>query len=252
MFKELLDNNVVFVSPKDISWVKYFVDVDYQSNIDKKYKYYVYAYFNPEVKCYYKGGVCPSVKGEPFYIGKGTGIRYRQHFLKSKRIGGKTPFYKKLNNLISENEDLRPQHIVKILGFFENEDDAYEYETKLINNLGSKINNVTEKFGPLTNIKLDHFLVHKLADNRGERCGTSKLKSKEVFEILSLIKEGKLTLIEISKLFNVKDSVISTIKNGKSWKEEFEIFCKQNPDWVPKHDNSRFTLNQQIEIIKDI
>lgn len=52
---------------------------------------------------------------------------------------------------------------------------------------------------------------------KGEKHGNSKLKDEQVREIKKLIEEGKLTNIEIGKLFNVSHQTISSIKMGKNW-----------------------------------
>jgi len=52
----------------------------------------------------------------------------------------------------------------------------------------------------------------------GEKNPTAKLTSKDVEKIRELLSEGKLKQIEIAKMFNVTQSVISDIKRGKTWK----------------------------------
>jgi predicted XRE-type DNA-binding protein len=58
-------------------------------------------------------------------------------------------------------------------------------------------------------------------DNRGEKCGNSKLKEEQVKEIRDLLKCGKLTQKEIAKIYKVKNNTISYIKTGKTWKEVY-------------------------------
>jgi hypothetical protein len=45
----------------------------------------------------------------------------------------------------------------------------------------------------------------------------NKLTEKDVIEIKNLLRDSKLTQTEIGNKFNVNNSVISSIKNGKSW-----------------------------------
>lgn len=54
--------------------------------------------------------------------------------------------------------------------------------------------------------------------SRGENNNFAKLTEKEVIEIKSLLRTGKYTQIEISKLFNVRNTTINAIKMGKTWK----------------------------------
>lgn len=46
----------------------------------------------------------------------------------------------------------------------------------------------------------------------------SKLTEKDVLKIKILLSENILTQLEIGKIFNVSDTTISHIKNGKKWK----------------------------------
>lgn len=52
---------------------------------------------------------------------------------------------------------------------------------------------------------------------RGERCGTSKLKEKEILEIRTLHEEGE-TNASIARMFGVSGSSISYIVNRKKWR----------------------------------
>jgi len=53
---------------------------------------------------------------------------------------------------------------------------------------------------------------------RGEKCGRSKLKAKDVKEIRALRKDGK-KLRELSQIFKVSTHTISYICLGRIWKE---------------------------------
>jgi hypothetical protein len=53
---------------------------------------------------------------------------------------------------------------------------------------------------------------------RGEQSGRSKLTESQVIEIKRLIKQRKLNLNQISKLYGVTNMAIHRIKNGTAWK----------------------------------
>lgn len=53
---------------------------------------------------------------------------------------------------------------------------------------------------------------------RGSKHHRSKLKEEEIKKIKKLLKENKLKMREIAKLFNVSIGCISGIKYGQSWK----------------------------------
>lgn len=55
----------------------------------------------------------------------------------------------------------------------------------------------------------------KIPDNRGERCGTSKLKETQVLEIRSLA--GKLTKRELGEIYGVCRQHIGDIISRKVW-----------------------------------
>ncbi len=109
-------------------------------------KYYVYIYLNPEISGSFNFNN-EKFDFEPFYVGKGTGNRCYYHLMATKRnITNNNPFYNKINYLKKIN--IKP--IIKIVKYFNNEKEAYEYETHLITLIGS--NFIDEiKNGPLKN-----------------------------------------------------------------------------------------------------
>jgi DNA-directed RNA polymerase specialized sigma subunit len=52
----------------------------------------------------------------------------------------------------------------------------------------------------------------------GEKNGQSKLNENKVMDILSLLKDKKLTLKEIGVRFGVSDQCIYRISSGKAWR----------------------------------
>ena len=59
---------------------------------------------------------------------------------------------------------------------------------------------------------------HFQPNNRGERCGTSKLKDANIPIIRQLLKQGIKTQTEIAVIFGVGRKAISDIKTGKTWR----------------------------------
>lgn len=53
----------------------------------------------------------------------------------------------------------------------------------------------------------------------GDDCSYAKLNSRQVLEILDLLKENKYSLKEIGNMFDVNRNTISDIKNNRTWKQ---------------------------------
>ena len=67
---------------------------------------------------------------------------------------------------------------------------------------------------------VDHAILNGLLDNRGEKCGTSKLTEKQVVQIRELYaqkKHNKITCRKLAKMFGVSFVQISNIINNKVW-----------------------------------
>lgn len=95
--------------------------------------YYVYELIDPR-------------NGLPFYVGKGKDKRVYFHL--SENVRAKSENVKKFNKIEKiRRAGYEPQ--IKIVEYFQDEDDAYEYEETLIKQYGRKD---IENFGILTNI----------------------------------------------------------------------------------------------------
>lgn len=97
-------------------------------------EYYVYAYMDPNelIDTEYCGIY---FKNRPIYIGKGKNKRMFDHLRDRKRH--KNMFYNKLNKMILENN----QPIIDKIKEFDNEKEALEFETILIDNIRNIKNN---------------------------------------------------------------------------------------------------------------
>lgn len=112
-------------------------------------KYYVYMYQDPRKSdFYFNTGTDPYFgyyQFEPFYIGKGKGRRIKQHLWEAR-----TPSANKYNqhklNKIQEIINSGKQVIVVKLKEFDTEKEAFDFEKKLIRQIGRYPN------GPLTNM----------------------------------------------------------------------------------------------------
>lgn len=58
---------------------------------------------------------------------------------------------------------------------------------------------------------------HSCHKTTGSKCGTSKLKEVDVYEIAQLLLEGQLTQKEIGEMYNISNHAIFRIKAGYNW-----------------------------------
>lgn len=84
-------------------------------------KYYVYIYKDPDTEL-------------PFYVGKGSGKRYKKHLSETYENTENKKKYAKIKSI--QNAGKEP--IIEIVKRFESEDIAYRYETELIQSYGRK------------------------------------------------------------------------------------------------------------------
>lgn len=111
--------------------------------------YYVYVLLDPRIKF-----DIPEMYGEylfynePFYVGKGKNVRCWSHLFDKTN----SPKVKKIQKILKENAI--PE--IKIVKSFWSEQEAYDYEEKLISQIGS--NYISEiKDGPLLNLVRNSF-----------------------------------------------------------------------------------------------
>lgn len=110
--------------------------------------YYVYIYLDPRHPGKYEYNDT-TFDYMPFYVGKGKGDRHLSHLKESESTTRNNPKIKKIQKIKSQG--LTP--IIEKVKYFDIESDAYDYETYLIELIGSKYCNDI-KDGPLTNICL--------------------------------------------------------------------------------------------------
>lgn len=109
----------------------------------KSQDYYVYVYLDPTAPGEYTYGDY-TFTHKPFYVGKGTNLRYKSHMATAKREGHKNRFYTKL--LSMHEVGVTPIIIKYALGLAECS--ALQLESHMIKVIG----NVYEGTGPLCNL----------------------------------------------------------------------------------------------------
>jgi hypothetical protein len=62
-----------------------------------------------------------------------------------------------------------------------------------------------------------HSIIFGRGDKRGEKCSTAKLTEEKVKEIIGHLKERKLTVESIARMYSVSTGTITAINIGKNW-----------------------------------
>jgi hypothetical protein len=177
-----------------------------------KDKFYVYVYFDTRYKKEYIYEDL-SFDYKPIYIGKGKNERFLDHIIYINKLCKKnTYFFNTLRKIKESNVD----DLVKIIKYFDNEVEAFEYEKKLIDTIGRKIINSKN---PLLNISIGGIGVvsssvpeeirKKLYGSKGKK---NPAYRKDIDLKLNLIIEdyvnNKLTLKDLSEKYKADKRII--------------------------------------------
>lgn len=86
----------------------------------------------------------------------------------------------------------------------------------------------------------------------GENHSQAKLTQKQVDEIYDLLQNHlDVSIRQIGKMFNITNSMISQINNGKNWKRENQKYPLRPPNYAnPGEKNPTVKLN--AEVVKEI
>lgn len=104
-------------------------------------RFYYYVYLDPNTVGSFTYGDL-TFDHEPFYVGKGTGNRMRQHIYEAKNTKRNSPKLRRIRNILATDKEPLIQ-----LSVLMSEDEAYAKEVEVI----SAIGRTNLKTGPLTN-----------------------------------------------------------------------------------------------------
>jgi hypothetical protein len=171
-------------------------------------EFYVYLFLDPRTPAFQKGKI--KLKHEPFYVGKGKGLRCYSHFYNYKKSAHF--FHRKLKKML--NDKVWP--IVLIYKSELLESQAFKLEVQLIQTIGTRKDNT----GPLTNLT-----------NGGEGCSGFKPTTKQKLAMSKAIKSSEKWLIFFkSKKYKQNLKKISTIakkKRGVKYEQRYGIKAEE-------------------------
>jgi len=188
--------------------------------------YYVYVYLDPRKPGSFIFGEY-EFNFEPFYIGKGSGERYKMHLYESVSIRN-TPKLNKIRSILSVG--LKPI----ILKYFENmsECEAFKLEGQMIKTIGRRDKNE----GTLVNLCDGEFEKNITYTDEMRKKISDSLKKSTIFQKISrseekAIRTGKSLKDYYSKNTHVNKGVSKSKEQIEKIKEKMSIIYKiENPD----------------------
>lgn len=226
-----------------IDLIKIEEDFSYFSKILNETKFYVYCYIDPNIKSLYSISIDERdvrFEGVPIYIGKGKKFRCKDHLRMSKNPV--CVFHKKLKSLDLYNTPVG--NFIRILRFFESENDAIAFETAIIKKIGT----IFTKSGLINTLynEIEDTQMPPIVSMKGETNGMSKITENEVLDIYLLIKQGK-TNSYISNIYNIHDRYVSLIRHGKRWGHLFNRHFEKSIKSETIYD-----LDKKLLVLKDL
>ena len=189
---------------------------------------------------------------EVFYVGKGRGNRY-------KNIWDRTDSFKKI---IEEHKN---DYNVRIVKYFENEDDAFSFENKLITFYKDEknISLCNKDYGGLGGVsgvwtaeKRKYQSIHNpmKANEQRERMRLNNPSFKKETWINKAIRNNTIIYFYDKEYYTVKDFSntwgISTNTFHEHWKENLKKIQEWIP--VPQNSNGPFTKEEKLLISKKL
>jgi hypothetical protein len=202
----------------------------------KKNKYYVYVYLDTRKTGIFRYGKY-KFRYKPFYVGKGTGYRYKTHLHREKHYN---PYFSNKIKAIYKETNKEPLVIIYKNNLLEKE--AFKLENNLIKTIG-KENLVNLSEGGEGQSGFHHTKKSKLKiKQHNSKYWLGKPKSKAVRLKISqtkrrLFKEGKLISPMLGKKHSIKtiNKIIKAHKGKKLSKEHIKKLIKYHNENPPKN-----------------
>lgn len=168
----------------------------FAKNDHEKGSYYLYCLRKPS--------------GEMFYVGKGSGGRINQHFCPSSLSRSDSPIKNNIINKYGVDNIYR-----EILCYFDDESEAYEMESLVIEELGIMLDNS----GSLSNISRE----------TGSTTSGKSVKYSDdfMFEVFSMYYEDCLSYTDVRDASGIGDSYLYSVLTGKKRPDLYRKFIKE-------------------------
>jgi hypothetical protein len=95
-------------------------------------------------------------------------------------------------------------------------------------------------------------MVFRNRSSFGERNGSSILTNKEVNEILKHLIENNYTQVQLSKLYDVVPSVISSISTGRTWKKIYSKLTEEQKRQIKLNSRLKLTNDKINDILEHL
>ena len=146
-----------------------------KTNVIKNNKFYIYVYLDPRKPGKYEySNLNISFLYQPFYVGKGSGKRYKDHLYNCNLNNNTNPYkIRKLKNILKEYPIEEVYRFCIIVHTSDDEEEIYDIEKHYIKNIGiaswneGPLTNLSMSKGGISGSQYDGFEVYDLKYNRG-------------------------------------------------------------------------------------